>query len=149
MDKHICKAKVIWDMSSRKENEWVYGYYVALPDEYTHGKDICHAIFSLDCEHVCMGEYKDYGWYEVDPKTVCRCTGKEDKHGNPIFENDIVIGKANIPMRVHWDKVCAKFLVVYKMDGIGWCENLLCDSERLEVIGNTFNNTELMEDTIC
>lgn len=57
MDRHICKAKDI------KTGEWVYGYYVALPDEYTHGQDMVHAIFTLECEHVCMGEYKDIGWH--------------------------------------------------------------------------------------
>ena len=90
MDKHICKAKDI------KTGEWVYGYYVALPDEYSHGKDIVHAIFTLECEHVCMGEYKDIGWHEVDPDTICRCTGMTefvmtDKSVNsPLFEGDIV-----------------------------------------------------------
>ena len=90
MDKYMCKAK-------RTDNgEWAHGYYVALPDEYTKGKDICHAIFSLECEHVCMGEYKDFGWYEVDPNTVCRYTGMNefvmtDKSVcSPLFEGDIV-----------------------------------------------------------
>lgn len=96
MDKYICKAKVVDSPFDKSPGEWVYGYYVALPDEYTHGEDICHAIFSLDCEHVCMGEYKDYGWHEVDPDTVCRYTGMSefvvtDKSVNqPLFEGDIV-----------------------------------------------------------
>lgn len=90
MDKHICKAK------SLDKGEWVYGYYVALPDEFTYGEDIRHAILSLDCEHVCMGEYKDYGWHEVDPNTVCRNTEMNefvmaDKSiCEPLFEGDIV-----------------------------------------------------------
>lgn len=90
MDKHICKAKRV------DNGEWVYGYYVALPDEYTYGKDICHAILSLDCEHVCMGEYKSCDWHEVDPDTVCRYTEMNefvvaDKSINqPLFEGDIV-----------------------------------------------------------
>lgn len=139
MDKHICKAK---DLNTGK---WIYGYYVALPDEYTNGKDIVHAIFTLDCEHVCMGEYKDIGWHEVDPETVCLCTRKVDKNNKPIFENDIVVSKANIPMLIRWDDVCASFDVVYRIDGVGWCSNIMCDSERLEIIGNKFDNTELME----
>ena len=90
MDKHICKAKDI------KTGEWVYGYYVALPDEYSHGKDIVHAIFTLECEHVCMGECKDIGWHEVDPETVCQCTGLSDKNGTIIFENDCIGHKLNV-----------------------------------------------------
>ena len=90
MDKHICKAKRV------DNGKWVYGYYVALPDEYTYGEDICHAILSLDCEHVCMGEYKDYGWYVVDQNTVCRNTEmnefvmKDASVCQPLFEGDIV-----------------------------------------------------------
>lgn len=89
MEKYICKAKT-------REDNWVYGYYVAVPDEYTYGKDICHAIFSLDCEHICMGEYKNWGWYEVNPDTVCCNTGMTefvmtDKSVcSPLFEGDIV-----------------------------------------------------------
>ena len=90
MDKHICKAKDI------KTGEWVYGYYVALPDEYSHGKDIVHAIFTLECEHVCMGECKDIGWHEVDPETVCQCTDLSDKNGTIIFENDCIGHKLNV-----------------------------------------------------
>lgn len=96
MDKHICKAKVTYSPWDKKPGDWVCGYYVALPDEYTYGKDICHAIFSLDCEHVCMGEYKSWGWHEVDPNTVCRYTEMNefvmaDKSINqPLFEGDIV-----------------------------------------------------------
>ena len=90
MDRHICKAKDI------KTGEWVYGYYVALPDEYTHGQDMVHAIFTLECEHVCMGEYKDIGWHEVDPETVCQCTGLSDKNRTVIFENDCIGHKLNV-----------------------------------------------------
>lgn len=90
MDRHICKAKDI------KTGEWVYGYYVALPDEYTHGQDMVHAIFTLECEHVCMGEYKDIGWHEVDPETVCQCAGLSDKNGTIIFENDCIGHKLNV-----------------------------------------------------
>ena len=84
MDRHICRAKDI------NTGEWVYGYYVSVPMEYGHGKMV-YAIFDPNkCEHICMGEYKDYGWYEVDPDTVCCCTEVPDKNGKMLFEHDIV-----------------------------------------------------------
>lgn len=90
MDKHICKAKDI------ETSEWVYGYYVAIPEEYGHG-ELVHAIFDPNkCEHIYMGEYKDYGWHEVDPETVCQCTGLSDKNGTIIFENDCIGHKLNV-----------------------------------------------------
>ena len=87
MYRHICRAKRI------DNNEWVYGYYVALPEEYSHGKDVVHAIFTTECEHVCMGEYKDYGWYEVDPNSVGRYIGINDNNNQPIFEHDIILSQ--------------------------------------------------------
>ncbi len=107
MNTHICKAKVVYGCSwGKKPGEWVYGYYVALPDEYGHDEDICHAIFEPDCEHVYMGEYKDDGWYKVDPDTVCRCTGERDKDGNLIFEHDIVSAPAGLICEVIWYNGC-------------------------------------------
>lgn len=149
-------------------DEWVHGYYVALPDEYTNGEDVCHAIFSLGCEHVCMGEYKDWGWHEIDPNTVCRCTGLEDRHGTPIFENDIVeftCGSYKDRHLIWWsNEMC--MLTAVPLDGIefnGWdywngkCPQFNYDAfcfmiqdpygdfSDIKVVGNIIDNTELME----
>lgn len=163
MDKYICKAKATGCAWWSKPGEWVYGYYVAIPDEYC--EDISHAIFTSECEHICYGEYKDWGWHEVDPETVCRCTGKEDKHGNPIFENDIC--KVNVPYgpldesggyefkswiaTCKFDQFSAGFVMVnnkygdiYRWFGTGMYSDL--KDELVEIIGNKFDNTNLMEE---
>lgn len=162
MDKHICKAKMI------DNSDWVYGYYVALPDEYTHGKDICHAILSLDCEHVCMGEYKSWGWYEVDPNTVCRCTGWCDNYKTPIFETDIVEFKCGsiVDRFLIWWNGEMSMMTAVPLDGIqfnGWdywngkyprfeysafclmLQDPWGDFSDIKVIGNIVDNPELLE----
>lgn len=168
MDKHICKAKVTYSPWDKKPGDWVYGYYVALPDEYTYGKDICHAIFSLDCEHICMGEYKDWGWHEVNPDTVCRCTGWHDSYKIPIFERDVVeftIGSCKDRHLIWWNNEMS-MLTAVPLDGVEFngydywngkypqfeystfcfmMQDPYGDFSDIKVIGNIVDNTELME----
>lgn len=161
--RHICRAK---DIHTKK---WVYGYYVALPEEYSHGKDIVHAIFSLGCEHICMGEYKDYGWHEVDPTTVCLSTNHFDRHDNLIFENDIVgFGRADSYRQKELVWYCKEMgmLTSVPLDGIEFNGydywngkyphveySTLClmlqdpygDFSDIKVIGNIIDNPKLLE----
>lgn len=90
MDKHICRAKCKSSTSYRKSDndKWVCGYYVPAKDEY--GDEITYAIFSTDCRYRGAAEYSYWEWYEVDPDTVCHCTGWHDDYKMPIFEMDIV-----------------------------------------------------------
>lgn len=138
LNKHVCRGKRI------DNNEWVYGYYVALPEEYSHGKDIIHAIFTTECEHVCMGEYKDYGWYEVKPDSVGRCTGLCDKNLQPLFEGDIVKKSKGEVGEIGWysnSKAGTSFIVAYTTNYdmiMGFI------SKDIEVIGNKSDNPELL-----
>ena len=164
MNKHICKAKCknneFW--RKNKNGSWVYGYYVPAKDEY--GDEVTHAIFSTDCRYRGAAEYDYWEWYEVDPNTVCRYTGKEDKNGTPIFENDICKvdfpygpfddnGGYELKTRVaicEFDQFSAEFMCVseygdmYRWYGTGVYSDI--KDELVEVIGNRFDDTELMEE---
>ena len=92
------------------KGEWVQGYYVACKEKYE--RDITHAIFTEECEHICMGEYKDWGWYEVIPETVCQFTSLYDERGMMIWENDIVRVRDNLgsmTAQVVWNETFANF----------------------------------------
>lgn len=90
---------------------------------------------------------------EVDPSTVCQCTGRKDECSNLIFEHDIVgfidgtstengFSEHNQVGEVIWDEETLSFQVTerlsaesYEVLGGGDCK----------VIRNIFDNPELLE----
>lgn len=82
---------------------------------------------------------------EVDASTICRCSGREDKNGNLIWENDIVKVKYS-------DEFEEITQVIYTEHGYSpysneyECEGCCCRCEVLEVeaVGNIFDNKELL-----
>lgn len=67
-DRYLFKAK-------RADNgEWVTGHYVKGLDIYA--KEV-HLIFEPTTIFYSSGETD--GWSEVDPSTICQCTGLKDR----------------------------------------------------------------------
>lgn len=138
-DRYLCKAK-------RADNgEWVTGYYVKGLDMYD--KEV-HLIFEPATIFYSNGETD--GWNEIDPSTICQCTGSKDKNGNLIWENDIIEckdGKHNFQTQIEWDAYCAGFIFqdtevsAVALDAIT-ANGLYSESK---VIGNIFDNPELIE----
>lgn len=93
--------------------------------------------------------------HEVDPTTVCRCTGLNDKNGKLIWENDVVDGHikrgaAFLNCLVLWNESKARFDVRAKgcnfpmtLDEVAG--NISVGGLDYEVVGNQFDNPELLE----
>ena len=138
-DRYLFKAKTC-------NGEWVTGQYVKGLDMY--GKEV-HLIFEPTTIFYSSGETD--GWSEIDPSTICQCTGLKDKNGKLIWENDIVAywdaystesgyAEADCIGKVVWDDETISFQVTNRLSAESY-EVL----DECSVIGNIFDNPELLE----
>ena len=141
------EARYLFKAKRLDNGEWVTGQYVKGLDMY--GKEV-HLIFEPTTIFYSSGETD--GWSEIDPSTICQCTGLKDKNGNLIWENDIMV--AHIDDAYQEDETYIRIL---------WYESGFCskekgsedispidkfDQEHFEVCGNIFDNTELLESEV-
>lgn len=141
-DRYLFKAKKL------DNGEWVQG----VPFEI-EGKTV---ILINDNENLLRVHYLEENMWdaeicaiEVETDTICQCTGLEDKNGNLIWENDIVEAwsqgsKATGKVRQRIDGLWFMYPAWQKQEFWGLCPNN--DRETtVEVIGNIFDNPELLE----
>lgn len=146
-DRYLYHAK-------RTDNgEWVEGFYAVTRDRKGLQQ---HNILVADND---LGYFK---WNVVDPSTICQCTGLKDNNGKMIWENDIVrfqfdnddcpfknkdtkkrVGKIFFSdFRASWSiamgRKCSK---VINNDLFKYVQN----GNRVEVIGNVFDNEDLVK----
>lgn len=121
-DRYLFKAKRI------DNGEWVQGALFNGENHCIIGQEI---KFSPYTEHEC----KIVG-YEVDEKTICQCTGMKDKNGKLIWENDI--------LKYEWDRTRIDF-IKYQAPIFTYSKTMRWSLQQDEVIGNIFDNPELLE----
>lgn len=123
---------------------WEYG---ALLNEVAGGKAYILTDAYIDDSADLQFEYAP-----VDPSTVSQYTGLRDKNGKQIFENDIVQIVWEAPNR---KPVYETAVIIFK-DGAfctKWVSPNFCGgvyplhnhNKRAEVIGNIYDNPELLE----
>lgn len=116
------------------------------------GQDIPYILCPDKADYDCFEDFsEENGIFEVDPETICKYTGLTDKNGRKIFEGDIVSdgvgnlfkGTYNGIFQFHFICISAK----YKQEFIGGMCDLytLRNNYKLEVIGNIFDNPELID----
>lgn len=125
-DRYLYRAK-------RKDNgEWMDGFYT-----YIYKK---HYIYTGQL--IRGGLYDIAERFEVDPSTICQCTGLKDKNGKLIWENDIVkINNSGVNTIVTF----RDFEIICTIPEEKYYKHRLEYDMEYEVIGNIFDNTELLE----
>ena len=94
--------------------------------------------------------------YDVDRDTICQCTGLKDKNGKLIWENDVV--KATVKRnslcqsssysdfyQISYQEKYCYFYLKKKNNNLLFDGNWSYYLKSVEVIGNIFDNPELLE----
>lgn len=129
--------KILFKAKRKDNGKWVEGYlmdenYINVPfDDY----DAC-------------GRFDDP--IEIDPDTICQFTGLTDKNDKKIWENDICDRKEKYPEIVTYNEGDWQldYSYVFGKEIHSDACNLgfyVCERNCVEVIGNIFDNPELLE----
>ena len=137
--------------AKREDNgEWVEGFYVNAKEEYGHGVRVAE-IITIDAEQICSGQYSHMDSFPVEKETLCQYTGLTDKNGNKIWENDVVFVTDDNGCSGQVDTGIGE---IDFLEGLwyisGSVQNALYDINKcfqIEVIGNIFDNPELLSKT--
>lgn len=123
---------------------WVYGALVQQQDDPLKEK-----AFIISYSNYQFGDFSEAVMHEVDPETVGQCTGFGDKNGNKIFEGDIVsiCNSKTFFFIVYWNHAVKSFILKSTVNGVNVIDcNVLDSTQDIEVIGNIYDNPELIKD---
>lgn len=157
-DRYLFKAKRV------DNGEWVIGNLITNVF-FRLGQSIPYILCPDKAEYDCFEDFtEENGIFEVRPDTICQCTGLRDKNGKLIWEGDIILFQRDNDDCPFPDKDTKKRLgkVFYKdfrttfaigmgKSGSGSLNDDLWkyvqNGNRVEVIGNIFDNPELIKES--
>lgn len=131
--------EILFKAKRKDDGKWVEGYYQKRYDLLGNEEHLIFRAYS----------YTVWEYTEINPETICQFTGLCDKNGKRIWENDVVWlvcdGKEHI-YQIVWDNSELDFKATKGEENYGTnYEYLLCCDE-IEVIGNIFDNKELLQE---
>lgn len=147
-DRYLFKAKRI------DNGEWVQGYL--FDDGFENGRVFIGGIIIEKYNGTACDDWNVTGidFCEIDKSTICQCTGLKDKNGKLIWENDIVKFdvyyyeklESSTISQIKWcDDLCSLSIVVNDRGTRGTLGHVTDLNKEIEVIGNIFDNPELLE----
>lgn len=160
----VTPRTILFKAKQINDNKWVEGNYFYR--EWVNGnkKDL----------HFIAGETNEFHYYQygIDPTTLSQFTGWKDRHGNRIFENDIVeivsSGKRLEKYLIWWNREMSMMEAV-SLDWIDFNGNdyyngknpqfhydTFClmlqdpwgDFRDIKVVGNLFDNYEIIKEAL-
>lgn len=121
---------------SKNSGRWVYGDLITQRYNSRQGIHIYEKNDKLQ---------SGYQFVRVDKKTIGQYTGRKDKNGKEIYEEDIVLVSNQAKAIIMYDDKRAAFVLNYGQDEVPIHSEIYSD---LEVIGNVFDNPEWLEGEI-
>ena len=125
------------------DNEWVYGDLIHYPKDKTY-------IIPQNgrCWEKPKNDYElpwDSKFHEVDKNSIGQHTGLKDRLSKEIYEGDILKFEKGDIMYVAWDNEYKGFVLIDPVgdEGSAGIGNWIL--ENVEIIGNIFENKELLE----
>ena len=125
----------------KHDNGWVYGNLIITGNEAW----IVGSIIEWDDEYIAH-EW----WCQVDRNTIGQYTGLKDKHGQEIYEGDVLLNTYK-PMLKNIFSDRQVYVIEYQYKGFRFkplFKELACKyeiEEDMKVIGNIYENPELLE----
>lgn len=120
-------------------DKWVEGYLVKISEN----------DYRIATEEDISWSYTKLGDYDgimtrVAPETICQYTGLTDKNGNKIWENDVVKNVTEcVVYKCSYNLYNCEYQFNNKNESFGMG---YASIHKFEVIGNIFDNPELLED---
>lgn len=131
--------------------EWVVGFHFCmLHDDNRH---VHQFIIPLGTD-LSPGTPIERIQVEVDPETVCQYTGLKDEYGREIYEEDVIRYTNEITgleevVEIKYNEFFAGFCRILKSEmGLQYLSIGKEIASSCEVIGNIFDNPELVRGTI-
>lgn len=133
--------------------KWVEGFYFCMVHE--DGSHIHHFIIPLGVD-LSLGTPIEKIQVEIDINTLCQYTGLTDKNGNKIWENDVVKLTRNVgykstkgrKFKVYFNNFLCHFALSFgqeENEAFDYMELSDKKASIIEVVGNIFDNPELLE----
>ena len=127
-DRYLYRAKRI------DSGEWTYGYLYGIWER----------------KYIFWGMTNNVpDMTEVDPSTICQCTGLKNKNGHLIWENDIMVGHLDdmFPENATYVSVIWRNggFYTHQIDSDDYDPLDEFDQNYFEVCGNVFDSPELLE----
>lgn len=126
-------------------DEWIEGNFIEQEEPEYHTYICTRFKAEINDKYT---DIIEYDIKEIKPETIGRFTGKTDKNGNKVFENDVVCIDYFNPWINQW----IKMLGIVKWENCAYVvvwNDCVHDDEfldflyNIEVIGNIYDNPEL------